>query len=262
MELKIEKVKSLNGNEVFFCPARGGIITSLKFGGQEILYFDDETFKNLDENVRGGIPILFPNAGLIPDDIKPAKMKNLKQHGFARNLSWDYENKINGFKEILKSGLVTKDVYPNDFELVLEGRFEENNSFSLIQTIQNMGEVDMPVSSGFHPYFKVPSQKKKDIKFNFNGGKFVEQQIEKWGNGEFVSIDNPNSPLEVKIPSLGTLILSISKEYQKIWVWSQEGKDFICIEPVMRDKGGIVIDPELIKPKETLTATYNITFKN
>lgn len=258
MELKIEKVKSLNGNEVFFCPARGGIIASLKFNGQEILYFDEETFKNLDENVRGGIPILFPNAGLIPEEINTEKMKNLKQHGFARNLSWDYETKTNGFKEILKSGLVTKDIYPYDFELVIEGRFEENNSFSLIQTILNNGEVDMPVSSGFHPYFKVPSQKKKDIKFNFNGGKIIEQQIEKWANGEFVSIDNSNPPLQIEIPSLGTLVLSISKEYQKIWVWSQPDKDFICIEPVMRDKGGIVIDPELIKPNEELTTEFNI----
>ena len=51
------------GNEVSFSPERGGIITSLKLGGKELLYLDEETFRNPEVNVKGGIPILFPNAG-------------------------------------------------------------------------------------------------------------------------------------------------------------------------------------------------------
>jgi D-hexose-6-phosphate mutarotase len=69
-QLKIETVKTPEGNEVSFCPERGGIITSIKFDGNEVLYMDDETFNNKEVNVKGGVPILFPNAGPIPDEIK------------------------------------------------------------------------------------------------------------------------------------------------------------------------------------------------
>lgn len=259
--LKIETVKSPEDSEVSFCPERGGIITSIKIKGKEILYLDEETFKNSEVNVKGGVPILFPNAGQIPDEIKFENLKNLKQHGFARDSKFNSEKTTDGFKENLISNSNTKEVYPYDFNLSLDCHFGKDNSFSIIQTVENTGENEMPISSGFHPYFKVPSEQKNNIKFNFKGGDFVEEQVAVWANGKAVSIENPNTPLEVEIPGLGILVFNISKEYQRIWVWSQEGKDFVCIEPVMRDKGGIILNPEIIKTKEKLTTTFNILLK-
>ena len=46
-----------------------------------------------------------------------------------------------------------------------------------------------------------------------------------------------------------------------IWSLSKHKKDFFCIEPVMRDAGGIVEDPEKIKPKETFMARVNFKLK-
>jgi len=67
--------------------------------------------------------------------------------------------------------------------------------------------------------------------------------------------------MEINIPGLGILIFNIDKGYKRIWIWSQTDKDFICIEPVMRDKGGLVNDPEKIKPGETFSATFNLNLK-
>ena len=258
----IESVKGPEGSEVSFCPERGGIITSLKLNGKEILYLDEETFKNTEVNVKGGIPILFPNAGPIPDEIQTEELRNLKQHGFARESQWDSERIQGGFNEILKSNDMTKEFYPYDFEISLLGKLEKDGSFTLSQCVKNLGnEKEMPISSGFHPYFKVPSEEKKNIKFNFEGGKLIEEQVETWANGKAVSIENPNSPLEIQIPNLGNLIISVSKEYKRIWVWSMKDKDVVCVEPVMRDKGGIIIDPEKIKPNETLESSFNIVLE-
>jgi len=80
---KIETIKLFNG-EVSYSPERGGIITSIKIGDKEILYMDESTFNDKGANVKGGIPVLFPNAGAIPDEIKTEEFANLKQHGFAR----------------------------------------------------------------------------------------------------------------------------------------------------------------------------------
>lgn len=260
--IRIEKVNNRDGGEVSFAPERGGIITSLKLDGKEILYLDEETFNNLNSSVKGGIPILFPNAGPIPDEIKTEEYSNLKQHGFARDSKWVGEKSIDGFREVLNSNENTKAQYMNDFKLTLEGKFENANSFTIKKNIDNLNEDrDMAVSSGLHPYFKVPNAQKQNINFNFPGGEFIKENIEKWANGEYVSIDNPNIPLEVYIPELGTLIFTIDKEYKKIWVWSMPDKDFVCIEPVMHDKGGIILEPTIIKPKESLIVSFNIKLK-
>ena len=263
--LKVETIKTLEGNEFSFCPERGGIITSLKFKGEEILFLDKNTFEDSKVNVKGGIPILFPNAGPIPEEIKTDKLKNLKQHGFARDLKWNSEKGFNNFKEILKSNEETKKVFPYDFDLSLVAKFNSDNSFSIIQTIKNLEkDKKMPISSGLHPYFRVSSLEKKNIKFNFEGGELAEDEIKKWSAGKAIkamSIKNPNKPLEVEIPGIGTLILNISKEYERIWIWSQENKDFICIEPIMRDKGGIILNPEKIKPGEEFKLSFDISLK-
>jgi galactose mutarotase-like enzyme len=259
-ELKIEKIEGPNNGEVRYCPKRGVIITSIKLGGKEIIYLDEETFKNVNTNVKGGIPILFPNAGPITEN---PEFPNLAQHGFARNSEWQNEKIENGFKGSLQSSEETKKMYPYNFKLSVLGNFEEDGSFTFKQEVENKEEdKELPLSMGLHPYFKVPNIEKNNIKFNFEGGKFVEEQVEIWANGKAVSIDNPkakdpNAIMEVIIPSVGSLIIDASAEYKKIWVWSMPGKDFVCVEPVMRDRNGLIDDPEMIKPKEIFTARIN-----
>jgi len=261
---KIETIKTPGGDQVSFCPERGGIITSVKFQGREVLYLDPATLQNPNLNVRGGIPILFPNAG----PLKSSQYPNLKQHGFARDSSeWKTKKTLNGFRETLVSTKETKDVFPYDFHFFIDASFEEDGSFSINQKIKNLEEnKELPLSMGLHPYFKVPQDKKKGIKFNFEGGKFIEEQVEIWANGRSISIDNPKvkdstAVMEVMIPTLGTLMIDVSPEYKKIWIWSMPGKDFVCIEPVMRDEGGLVDDPEKIKPRGILLTHVNFRLK-
>jgi len=262
---KIENIKNSNDNEVSVCPRRGGIITSLKLKGKEVFYFDEATLNDdtqifTKSPVRGGVPILFPNAGEIKEnDIFPS----LKRHGFARDLNWDFEKTKNGFKEVLVSNEKIKEIYPYDFKLSVTGGFEDNGSFTIEQSVENTGERSLPVAMGLHPYFKVSNEEKKNIKFNFEGGKEVEEKFDIWSEGGTVYIDNPkiNNPdnsMEVKIPSIGNIVLDVSKEYKKIWIWSQPGKDFVCIEPMERGLNGIIDDPEILNPKDIFKAYFNI----
>lgn len=267
--LNIETIKGPNGGEVFYCPERGGIITSLKLNGKEVLYLDEETFRDLQKNVKGGVPILFPNAGPIAEG---SEFSNLPQHGFARNKKWQAEKAGGGFSEILSADEETMEAFPYNFRFSVLGRYEENGSFTMNQEVENKEiEKELPLSMGLHPYFRIPGEedsdtKKRNIRFNFEGGKSVEEQVETWANGKAVSIDNPkikdpNAVIEVNIPSLGTLIIDASAEYRKIWIWSMPGKDFICIEPVMRNKNGLIDDPEKIKPGQTFSANVNFRLK-
>ncbi len=261
-ELKIETVKTNTGNETSYCLERGGIITSIKFSGKEILSLDNETFNNIENSVRGGIQILFPNAGAIPEELQEGELKNLKRHGFARDKKWEAKTTDNGFIETLNSNEETEKIYPYKFKLTIKAEFDTDKSFSITQITENLEkDKEMQISSGLHPYFKVPNDEKKNIKFNFPGGEIIEGQTEKWANDEYISIDNPGVPTEIYIPNLGTLVFEISKEYKEIWVWSQAGKDFICIEPVMRSVGSIISDPAKIKPGEKNIVSFKILMK-
>jgi galactose mutarotase-like enzyme len=245
-------------------PERGGIITSLKLHDVEVLYFDQETFADTSRSVRGGIPILFPNAGAFNDPAFPL----LKQHGFARERNdWKSEKDETSFTETLIADDETRAAYPYNFKLSLSGAFQKDGSFTLEQKVENLeDEKTMPVSMGLHPYFKVKDANKGHIKFNFEGGAYIQDSITLWGNGTFVSIDNPKikdptAVMEIIMPELGTLILDVSAGYEKIWVWSEAGKDFICIEPVMRDPGGLVTDPYQVAPKDSIALTVNFNLK-
>lgn len=258
---KIETIKDSNNNEVSFCPLRGGMITSLKFKGKEILYFDEETFNSGESSVRGGIPILFPNAGeLVNNTLFP----ELKRHGFARDFKWQREEHETGFKESLYSSVETREIFPFDFKLSLSGQFENDGSFTLVQEVENLEEEkDMPISMGLHPYFNVLNTEKGYIKFYFQNGREIEDGADVWSDGGTIYIDNPkikdkNSLMKVEIPSLGTLAINASVEYEKFWIWSMPGKDFICIEPMMKGLNGMVDDPYILKPGSSVKIHLNI----
>lgn len=261
---RIEKLRASKGNEVGFSTERGGLITSLKLNGVDVFYMNEDTFNNLSGSVRGGVPDMFPNAGPLIGS--GHDFPELKQHGFARKSSgWKKGyGPESGFSMQLLSDEETKKQFPYDFDHAISGEFKEDGSFTISQSVTNTEtDKEMPVSMGLHPYFKVPNERRRDIKFDFPGGDQFASRFEEWSEGQMVSVDNPkgedpNAVLRIEIPDLGVLVFDVSKEYQKIWIWSEPGADFVCIEPVMRNPNGLVDDPEMIKPGETFTASLNI----
>lgn len=267
-QFKRETITTPDGAEVTFSPERGGIITSIKLkkGSEgpltEILYLDEETYEDPSKNVKGGIPDLFPNAG----PIREGRFAVLKQHGFARNRR-DWMSEPTGdpraFVEKLRSDEETKSVFPYDWQHRIAGQLKEDGSFALTQGVTNEGQESMPLSMGLHPYFRVDPEQKQNIIFDFSGGEEVEQQWETWANDGTVEIDNPkikdpDAVMRVEMPGVGTLVLDVSAEYKRIWIWSMKGKGFVCIEPVMRDSGGLEKDPEMIAPGTSYEGRINI----
>lgn len=148
-----------DGNaQVAVVPERGGIITSWQIQGQEIFYMDTERFKDPTLSVRGGIPLLFPICGNVPEDTYTlnGQVYKLQQHGFARNLPWEATQQSTedgaSVTVCLKSDETTKAGYPFDFELnfiyTLRG-----NTLELRYRHTNLSDQPMPFSTGIHPYF-------------------------------------------------------------------------------------------------------------
>lgn len=66
----------------------GATVISWKSGGQEHLWLSHKAVLNGSKPVRGGIPVVFPVFGPPPPDNHPTS--SLSQHGFARNVRWEF----------------------------------------------------------------------------------------------------------------------------------------------------------------------------
>ncbi len=155
------------GDSLRIVPERGGLIAGWTCNGQEMLYFDQDRFSNPQKSVRGGIPVLFPICGSLPDDLLPLSTGKfvMKQHGFARDLPWqisELEDQT-GILLSLKDTPETKSIFPFSFllEMTVQTTFQALN---INININNKSNFSMPYSFGLHPYFRVQSLAKTSFK--------------------------------------------------------------------------------------------------
>jgi len=145
-------------NYIKFCPERGGVITNWVADGKEILYFDKKRFMDKTKSIRGGIPILFPICGNLntSSSVFGKDYLQLMQHGFARDLRWQYSLNQNeqSLCLYLNESKKTKKYYPFDFELKIEVILKINCLEFEIK-ICNKTDIGMPINFGLHPYFNV-----------------------------------------------------------------------------------------------------------
>ena len=145
-------------NYIKFCPERGGVITSWVSENNEILYLDEKRFLDRKKSIRGGIPILFPICGNlnISNSLFGKKYLQLPQHGFARDLPWQYSlnKKEKSLCLVLQDSEITRKYYPFDFEVRIEVNLKINCLEFKIH-IQNKTNSEMPINFGLHPYFNI-----------------------------------------------------------------------------------------------------------
>lgn len=227
-------------------PERGGIATSWLVEGKEIFYLDAERFANPDLTVRGGIPVLFPICGNLPDNTYTYKgvQGKLHQHGFARDLPWKPTEQVTegcaALTLVLNSSEKTQDVYPFDFQLAFTYQIK-GNSLEIIQQYTNLGAEPMPFSSGLHPYFLAPD--KTNLRFEIPGMQYRDQNTH--SKGYFTGVFDPTlDEIDVSFDELTglaatvtdaarrlRLTLSYNSSYAKLVFWTVKGKDFYCLEP-------------------------------
>lgn len=227
-------------------PERGGMITRWAVQGTEILYLDGDRFAKPELSVRGGIPILFPICGNLPDDtyLHQGQSYTLKQHGFARNLPWQVGDRMTqdgvGITLNLESNEQTRSHYPFDFLLSLTYRLR-GSMLTLHHRVENRSEEPMPFSVGLHPYFWVAD--KSQLQFDIPSHQFHDQRTGNMGTfpGRFdfeqdeidVLFRNPSRPQTcLTDPTRGVKVqIEFEPPYGELVFWTVKGKDYCCLEP-------------------------------
>lgn len=257
-------------------PQRGGIITRWQVQSQDILYLDAERFANPNLSVRGGVPILFPICGNLPDNTYTyqAQQYSLKQHGFARDLPWQVTTQSEqvpvSITLTLNSNEQTRAVYPFDFQLAFTYKLE-GNSLEIRQLYTNHSSEPMPFSTGLHPYFwttdksqlqfDIPATQYTDqltrITHHFNGGfDFNADEIDvafRQVNRNTATVTDPSRRLQ--------LTLDYSDTYSTLVFWTVKGKDYYCLEPWSAPRNALNTGEHLIhlEPGTTLETSVRLT---
>ena len=256
-------------------PEKGGICTRLTIGGEEILYLDPATLdEDRETKVRGGIPILFPNPGRLTDDTYKLGSESffLPQHGFARNLPWSLVKADASSVELrLVSFHYTAEHFPFEFDIRVRYRCA-GNTFTVEQTYANMGtQRPMPLHVGFHPYFLVPDADKAATTISTDAGRAWDNVAK--AEREFAGFDLTADELDLMLrdhSSRETLITRPGKRvirmtwdapFSQLVVWTQKGKDFVCVEPWTAAPDALNTGEGLVHigPRETRKTWFAIT---
>ena len=227
MRHTFEEISVTSGTaQAKIAPERGALLTSFSVNNTEIFYLDRETFEDMAQNVHGGIPLLFPNAGLLRGG-----PYHLPQHGFARKMPWQViQQNQNTITLQLFSNEETRRNYPFDFELKLKIEVVNNKLIHNL-TVKNTGNSPMPTAYGTHPYFQIPQEEKQLLTTNIGG--FSPKDIN-WMGDFNKPFPNPGL-IRMHMPRKEITLESDPAVFKFARIWHQAGKDFICIEPWTRD---------------------------
>ena len=238
------------GDQLRVVPERGGLITGWRCGGEELLYFDAERFADPTKSVRGGVPVLFPVCGNLPENrlLLPQGSFPMPQHGFARDLPWQCDALADGLglRLTLRDSEATRLSYPFDFEVSLEYRLEPGALAirACVAHTAEAGAAEMPFALGLHPYFGVPS--------------LAGTRLKQWPRTCFDHLTAASASTEVQLANLeqgvdlrldpagaapqlicGTHLVELQMEppFAHAVVWSDPPRPMVCLEPWSAPRG-------------------------
>ncbi|MEN9222068.1 MAG: hypothetical protein Q6M04_06490, partial [Thermostichus sp. BF3_bins_97] len=258
--------------EAEIVPERGGILTRWRIGGAEILYMDEARFLDPSLTVRGGIPILFPICGNLPDNTysHAGQSYTLKQHGFARNRPWQVVDQDTdgqaSLTVMLESDAETLSVYPFEFTLLFSYQLR-GRQLTLKQHITNRSPEPMPFSVGFHPYFQVEEAAKPKLRLGIPAHELYDHRELRpasansktsapfhnafdWAAPEIDVAFKSLSAQEATVtdPTAGRrLILTYDEIFSTLVFWTVQGKPFFCLEPWTGPRNALITGEKLIQ---------------
>jgi galactose mutarotase-like enzyme len=241
----LELTDSETDSRVLIAPERGGMVTRFRCGNREVLYLDEETLADPAQNVRGGIPILFPSPGPLVGGRYSVEGKEgqLPQHGFARNQPFTITDTAASTGASATLTLVSSDAtrahWPWDFELACRYTLAANK-LRLDVRVTNTGSTPMPFAFGVHPYLKVPETEK-------SGARVETQASRAWDNVQKKEIRLDRVALggrEVDLHLLDhnssrsalswnddRITVESSPDLRRWVIWTLPSKPFVCLEP-------------------------------
>lgn len=242
------------GDSLLLAPERGGLLCGWRCGGREILYFDAQRFADPTLSVRGGVPVLFPICGNLPDNRLPLPQGTfpLPQHGFARTMPWGLEELAgcDGVRLTLHDDDGSRAHFPFAFRLELEYRLEPG-ALAITARVEHSGaagEPAMPFSLGLHPYLAVSDPAAVAIEglparcldHTTLQPAATEALLERLGAGVDL-LCQAEGPVRLLDPAGGrAIVLETVAPFDLVVVWTEPPRPMVCLEPWTGPRGSLI----------------------
>lgn len=225
-------------------PARGGMVTRFSVRGRELLYLDEATLLDPTKSLRGGNPVLFPSPGpLVGGQLAwGGRRGSLPNHGLARQRAFTVVAE-EGTSATLRLEADASTLAEFPWRFVLELRYAlEGGALVMEVRIGNRDDAPLPFAFGLHPYFLVPAKDKAKVSMptratrawdNF-GKRMVDVTPIDVGAAQEVDLhleDHGASEATLVLADGARVVVRGSEEFGRWVVWTQPGKDFVCLEP-------------------------------
>jgi galactose mutarotase-like enzyme len=251
-------------------PGRGALVSRWCVGGEELLYLDERTLNDPSKNVRGGIPLLFPVAGRLPDGVsRSGRPLSQPQHGFARTRPWVVTEAIadEAMARVecsLTDDATTRAGYPFAFALSYAVSLCDGH-LTLEWSVTNRDEVPLPFQLGLHPYFAVPEGEKARAHVTTRATQAYDQLTRtegpyappRFAQGEvdLHLLDHGVLTTSLSRGDRPTLHLSWTEPYDTLVLWTLPERPFICVEPWAGRGGALGLE---LAPAQTLRAAVDL----
>lgn len=266
---------SKNDTFIEVVPERGGIIAKFVVKEKPVFYLDRATLIDINKNIRGGNPILFPICSYLKNDTYSLNGHpyTMKQHGFARNCAWNVadvstQEDSASIKLELQDNDKTYAQYPFKFKLIYEYKLS-GSTLSVNATYINEDEQPMPFYAGYHPYFQVedknqleigiPSQTHTESINNSmvdNRFNFEQEEINVFYQdltAQSLHITDPVQKRKINV--------RFDPIYKHIVVWALKGKNFICVEPWMASTDALNSKEDLVTIQPGQEMKSNVAYE-
>lgn len=193
--------------------------------GESILYPERTVLIGEKQKVRGGAFVCCPIFGAVPQD-NAYEGVVLPQHGLVRQ--HPYLGRDCRFHNGVAQSMMSFDE-PWQHTVLASTRISRDGE-RLTHTIRvtNNERSPMPISLGFHPYFKTGG-KRFEIR---HGDRTVRSKNVAHNTPLFIPLHRGKKV--VTLSANGRLIALTMTGYTHVCVWTDNISEYICVEPVMR----------------------------
>lgn len=262
--------------EVRLVPARGGLVTHWQVRGEALLFLDEATLVDATKNVRGGVPLLFPNAGPLPATGATFAGRTITQpqHGLARTSAWSVVQAIADddtarVELLLTSTEQTKRGFPFDFESRLACSLSDTD-LTLEWAFTNTGDAPLPLHAGLHPYFSVPVAQKANARVPTTASQLKDRRSGevrpmapvRFDDGEPDLAFLEHGPAATLHRGDGSRIeLSSTPQLSTLVLWTLPGQPFVCVEPWTAPGGALASGAGLLTVAPKATEALAVRFR-
>ena len=287
----------------------GNNLYSLTVEDREILYFPYSLDDFRNNSSLAGNPIMHPWVNRIKEGRYVWSQKVIDTCPYSRHLLYDqWQQPLHGLMlkssqwDIVDKGddfVITRtqwneslpyfEAFPFAHTLTVS-YYLNHDGIIISQDITNEGVADMPVSTGFHPYFSYPYEHRKDIKFDFGFSYYLITDEQLIPTGEIADVTQiplykgisledlhldhgfiaTGSEIKISMPDYLMILESRAYPFWVVYTPDHPKKPYFCIEPITSPTDGfnlnnthpLLCSLPIIRCGENYTTNFVIAIKD